>query len=198
MVKIYIEGAERGNMTKLCRKAFSNLLSKFQIAEKSCRIIPSGTRSNAFRVFKSAIKDGDDAILLVDSEDFVTAASNWEHLAKRTGDKWVRPAKAKESDCHLMVQMMEAWLVVDRTALERYYGQGFHTNALPSVTTIESVPKTRLLDALKSATKATAKKNYHKGRDSFKLLEMIDPHKVAQASPKAKSFFEEVQRRTHS
>ena len=54
------------------------------------------------------------------------------HLMSRDG--WNLPDISAER-YRLMVQMMEAWLVADRDALSRFYGQRFNANAIPETPT---------------------------------------------------------------
>ena len=67
-------------------------------------------------------------VLLVDAEGPALGTGVWRHL--RTRDRWENPG-ADETQCHLMVQMMEAWLVADRERLAEYYGENCHEKALP-------------------------------------------------------------------
>ena len=87
-----------------------------------------------------------------------------------------------------MVQIMESWFLADREALAEYYGPGFRSNTIPLWPDIEQVPKSDVLDRLGRATHGTRKRSYKKGRDSFEILGKLDPNKVTNASPYAKSF----------
>ena len=95
-------------------------------------------------------------------------------------------------DCHLMVQVMETWLIADRATLQAFFGQGFTISALPATANpLESTPKTTVYQALQQATKnCKSSKPYGKGEHSFKLLARIDPVKVQHASPWAKRFIQ--------
>src|SRR5258707_6919846 len=85
-----------------------------------------------------------------------------------------------------MVQFMEALLLADREALARYYGQGYHTAALPGNPNVEEVDKQTVLAKLDQATRHTMTKGvYHKTRHGFALLALIDPAKVVRVSPHA-------------
>lgn len=55
-----------------------------------------------------------------------------KHLGERSGDRWDKPKGARETDCHLMVQVMESWFLADREALSRFFGEGSHDNVLPA------------------------------------------------------------------
>ena len=88
-----------------------------------------------------------------------------------------------------MVQMMEAWLVADVAALERFYGQGFRLNAIPARADVESIDKADLEDALRNATRHTQKGSYHKIRHGAKLLEFLDAATVRSKAPHCDRLF---------
>ena len=129
-------------------------------------------------------------MLLVDSEDPVTAASSWDHLATRGGDRWSKPDTGADDHCHLMVQCMENWFLADRETLRRFFGQGYKASALPPASqNIENISKDTVLRSLSEATKdCKTKARYEKGEHSFDVLARIDPAKVTAASPWAASF----------
>lgn len=113
------------------------------------------------------------AILLVDSETGVTSAPK-QHLA--TEPAWLLPG-VPDDDIHLMVQVMETWIVADPNALQAFYGQGFNLNALPNHADLEQVPKVDVAHALENATKQTRKGRYHKIRHAS-VLGRIGPEQV--------------------
>jgi hypothetical protein len=113
-------------------------------------------------------------ILLVDSENPVTATPA-KHLEDR--DRWDVSGIADES-CHLMVQTVEAWLIADPEALARFYGQGFHRNALPKHENVEEIGKDQLVKRLDQATKKTQKGRYHKILHCSLLLAILDQRRV--------------------
>jgi hypothetical protein len=208
MVKLFVEGGgDSHSLHIMCRKAFNNFLKKSGLAGMMPRIIASGPRQAAYDDFCTAINNGEEAVLLVDSETAVIIPSDnsvkkddsktwkpWYHLKNRQGengvlaDNWNRPGAASDEDCHLMVQIMESWFFADVDALKRYYGQGFSENVIPKRQDIENISKNDILDILSKATNKTQKGKYNKGAHSFDLLEMIDPHKVVNQSPWAKRF----------
>lgn len=145
-------------------------------------------------------------MLLVDSEAPVdgrcqTGQPNtwqpWQHLNQRQGDGWDKPSPAAETDCHLMVQVMESWILADRATLSAFFGQGFNENALPAAANaIEGIAKTDVYQGLDKATRnCRTKPRYGKGEHSFKLLAKIDPRKVVDASPWARRFIDELKSR---
>jgi len=195
-VKLFVEGGgDRAFLKSECKRGFNAFLEKAGFKGHMPRIVASGSRISAYDDYCTAIKNGENALLLVDSEGSVKTPTGdihtwnpWEHLKSRDGDRWVKPDGAFNVDCHLMVQMMEAWFLADIAALKLYYGTGFNENALPRNINIEAIPKAKIEDALKSASKATKKETYDKGRDSFDVLSGIDPAKVIDKSPWAKRF----------
>lgn len=177
-IRIYVEGGFEGSTKSNCRKAFGAFLGKV-IPSGSFKIIASGSRRDAYEDFCTALNrhPEDFVILLVDSEDAVTATV-WRHLYLREGDKWTRPASAGEDRAHLMVRVMEAWFLADRQALSAYYGQGFLRNSLPRQKDIELIEKERVFKSLSHSSKPTQKGEYHKTKHGFDLLELIDPSLV--------------------
>ena len=88
-----------------------------------------------------------------------------------------------------MVQMMEAWLVADVAALERFYGQGFRRNAIPARDDVENIDKADLDGALRNATRDTQKGEYHKTRHGARLLEELDAATVRSKAPHCERLF---------
>ncbi len=150
-------------------------------------------------------------MLLVDSEAAVVGVAQrgdasqkdardawmpWQHLQQRTGDSWKKPVGSADTDCHLMVQCMESWLLTDRATLQAFFGQGFKVTQLPAAgECIETRPKKEVYDAFARATgDCKTKAPYGKGEHSFKLLARIDPGKVTAASPWALRFVEQLKK----
>lgn len=146
-------------------------------------------------------------MLLVDSEAPVAATAQadqdrqkwlpWQHLKQRQGDEWERPVGADDLQCHLMTQCMESWLLADRGVLKAFFGQGFRENQLPSpANPVETIAKAQLYHSFADATRdCKTKAPYGKGEHSFKLLALIDPGKVMDASPWARRFVEAIKTR---
>lgn len=78
---------------------------------------------------------------------------------------------ADDEQCHLMVQLMEAWFTADHEALQSFYGKGFNVDALPKHSDVEQVSKDTIMQSLKSATRRTQKGEYHKIKHGAELLE---------------------------
>jgi hypothetical protein len=195
-VRIYVEGGFQGSTKSDCRQAFRSFFGKL-VPLGSFAVIASGDRHSAFQNFCLALKrhPGDYIILLVDSEEPVTA-STWQHLRDRSGDGWQRPASASKDQAHLMVQAMEAWFLSDQQVLTDYYGQGFLAGSLPGQPNIELISKRDVFISLQHASKNTKKGEYHKTRHGFDLLERIDPNRVRAASQHADRLFVVLQRET--
>ena len=199
-MKLYVEGGGDSNSLKTeCRKGFSKFLEKAGLKGRMPRIVASGSRQNAYNDFVIACRNGEQAMLLVDSESAVAAENSvlgseqpWQHLAERQGDQWSKPNNANEDQCHLMVECMESWLLADRKALAVFFSNGFNENALPATTrSVESVSKQQLFVSLAQATR-NCKSSYSKGNNSFKLLARLDANLVMAASPWAKRFVDEL------
>ncbi|MBL8510993.1 MAG: DUF4276 family protein [Betaproteobacteria bacterium] len=192
-LKLYVEGGgDQRQLKNRCREGFAKFLEKAGLQGHLPRIIASGSRKNAFDDFCIALKAGESALLLVDSEDLVSETSPWEHLLNRPGDKWTMPQGATDDLCHLMIVCMESWLLADRQTLKKYFGSDFKESALPATSRpIESLDKDTVMSALKKATRdCQSKGGYNKGSHSFDLLALLDPNTVAENVPSAKRFID--------
>jgi hypothetical protein len=204
MVKLFVEGGGDSKALRTeCREAFNSWLRSAGL-QKFPRIVASGGRGQAYSDFKTALANGEAAMLLVDSEDEVAAANQvgepenwlpWSHLKAR--DDWDRPANSADLDCHLMVECMENWILGDPGALKNFFGQGFNDNLLPAAhPSLEAVSKAKMLDGLKAASaKCKTKDPYGKGPHSFKILKLINAHLIIDKAPWAKRFADEMKKR---
>jgi hypothetical protein len=182
-VRIYVEGAAPGvsnqSVAKF-REALDSFLEKALGDAPKPTIIPSGSRNQTYKLFRSSLKTDPEvfAMLLVDSEDPVAARRTAaEHLRDR--ENWSVP----EGQAHLMVQCMESWFLADKKALAAFYGQGFREHALPPNPKIEKIPKNEVIGGLEAATRPSKTKGeYHKTKHGFDILGLIDPSKVTSAS----------------
>ena len=190
-VRIYVEGGGDKETKAWVRQGFSSFLKDFVDIARSRKIkwqiIACGPRNNAYRDFMKALKTHPDVfnMLVVDSEGPVKGKP-WAHLQRRDG--WTSHG-VDDAQCHLMVQMMEAWFIADINALEGFYGQGFNANAIPKNTNVEKISKHRIESALKAATQRTTKGEYHKTHHGPKLLEQLDVSKVRKAAPHCDRLF---------
>jgi Domain of unknown function (DUF4276) len=197
VVKIYVEGGARGALQRECRRAFVTFLCKAGVQREAFDIVASGSRSNAYRDFGVAVSNGTNAVLLVDSECEIaehnqrgrdtSGWSPWGHLRDRDG--WTRPDSSEPSQCHLMVQSMESWLVCDAAALCDFFGPNFKRHQLPQREDIKVESKSDVDEKLAAASsQAITKGTYHKGRHSFALLALIEPQEVQKRSKWAGRF----------
>ena len=180
-ILIFMEGGGdgRGSKTAL-RQGMDVLLAPLKSAARSkalrWELTACGSRTDAFREFRNEINAGKDAfvVLLVDAEAPVSMTPK-QHLASRDG--WEIDF-VDEDAFHLMVQVMETWLIADADALATYYGREFRRNVLPRRENLEDVPKRDVEQALNCATERTAKGRYHKIKHASALLREIDRCKV--------------------
>ena len=191
-IRIYCEGGGDGPNTKdPFREGMRTFLNElYEIARKKSiklNLIICGGRGAAYDNFKTALKIHSHAlnILLVDAEAPVSKTP-WLHLKQR--DNW-EALGCDDKRCHLMVQTMEAWLIADKEALRKFYGQGFNEKALPKITDVEKIEKSQLEKSLNKAISKTNKHEYRKILHGAKLLGLIDPTKVRQASKHCNRIF---------
>ncbi len=198
MVKrLIVEGGGDNDALKTeCRKGFCSFLERAGFKGRMPRIVAAGGRPQAYDQFCTAIENAnrdDVVILLVDSEAPVTAAAEaaqpWMHVKNRQGDGWDKPNGATDNDLHFMVECMESWFLADQQTLGSFFGKGFRQSALPANQQVEQIPKVDVFNVLNNATRNTKKGAYGKGPHSFKILAIIDPAKVRNASPYAERLF---------
>jgi uncharacterized protein DUF4276 len=180
-IRIYVEGGgDRSDTKAAIRDGFNGFLRPLRdlAQQRGIRwaLVVCGTRRKAFESFKIAIGQYPDAlnVLLVDSESRVSRPP-WEHL--RNEDGW-DVAGFSDSQCHLMVHTVEAWLVADPTALAEFYGQGFLQKALPKRADVEEIDKDTLSRSLDRATRKSRKGPYHKIWHCSDLLKRLMQERV--------------------
>lgn len=191
-MRLYVEGGGDSKVLRTrCRRGFRAFLEKAGLKGRMPRVVACGNRQDAYDAFVTA-EAGEDGrpFLLVDAEEPVQDSEPWDHLNRQAG--WERPATADDGQCHLMVQIMEAWFLADRSALEEYFGSRFEGNALPGNPNVEEVPKADLLTGLQQATRKTQKGRYDKARHSFELLAVVDPQRVTSVSLHARRFLDSL------
>ena len=187
-IRLYVEGGGDHNkaLQTECRRGFSEFIKKAGLEGRMPRVVACGGRRQAYDRFKTALEvaeTGNVPLLLVDSEESVTERSPWDQVRLRAGDQWERPPTATDDQIHFMVQTMEAWFHADKDALRKYFGGEFQVAALAQRAEIENIPKASLLSGLRAATQNSQKGEYTKGEHSFRILALIDPMKVRDASP---------------
>jgi len=191
-VQLFVEGGSKGPLSTKCRAGFTAFLKRAGFVDQMPKIWSCGSRDDAYNDFCTAIKNGEQAILLVDSEAPVSTpadrANPWLHVGNRQGDGWEKPNGVTDDELHFMVQCMEAWFLADKEALSSYFKKKFHVNSLPKGSNIEAISKNDIYNGISKATKKTQKGEYGKGKHSFEILALIDPNKVKIASPYANRF----------
>ena len=105
-------GGDRKSLRTECRSGYNSFLQKAGLSGYMPRIVASGSRNAAYSDYCTAIKNGEDAVLLVDSESEVILPKDdpgievensktwkpWYHLVNRHGqtgevaDLWEKPA----------------------------------------------------------------------------------------------------------
>ena len=190
-VRVYVEGGGDGKDTRSAiRRGFGEFLGELRDAARQrrtrWRIVACGARSSALDDFLTGVGANPDAfnVLLVDAEGPITGSPR-HHVASADA----RATEAEVDQIHLMVQMMEAWLVADVAALERFYGKGFRAKAIPEREDVEAIGKDELERALRQATRETQKGEYQKIRHGAKLLAEVDPSTVRGKAPHCDRLF---------
>lgn len=195
--RVYIEGGGDGRGQKATlRTGFQEFLKPLRDAARArnlrWNVVMCGSRESAFKDYRTALKTHPESVnlLLVDAEGPVSSPP-WKHLARKDG--WKNPG-VTDDHCHLMVQMVEAWILADPEALSAYYGNGFRAGGLPKNPDVEAIPKASLLKALESATAPTKKGQYAKIRHCADLLARISTAKVRKRAKHCEQLFVTVQR----
>lgn len=185
MSTIYLEGGGDSAQLKIrCREGFRKLLAKCGFDGRMPKLVACGGRAAAFDHFLTAHGAriaGEYIALLMDSEDPMTdIEAAWMHLKARDG--WEKPSGASDDQVLLMTTCMETWIVVDRAALARHYGQGLQSSALPPLVNVESRARDDVLSWLANATRRCS--NAHvKGKRSFEVLGQLDPEALTPHLP---------------
>lgn len=176
---LFIEGAETKKAVSRCREAFAKLFMNAGLPHSRVRFFPSGSRDNAFRNFANA---KEPAFLLVDSEDpLKDLESAWAHLKSRDSH-WKPPSWAANSHVLFMTTCMETWIVADRDALKRHYGQHLQESALPALVNLENQHRHIIHKKLIHATR-NCQNQYRKGERSFKILAELNPDELQRHLP---------------
>lgn len=195
-VRVYVEGGgDTVAQAAPLRKALQTWIDRaLGDRRPRVRVIACGPRRRAFERFREDLEQRPEAfcLLLVDSEEQVRANSRWEHVRGREGDRWSRPEKATEAHLHFMAQVMETWLLADRTALRGYFGAGFVERHLPGHPDLEILTKQDIYRRLGDATRPSTRGEYVKGRD-LALLGVVDPAEVRRRCRHAQQFVEAVE-----
>ena len=190
-VRIYVEGGPKGTHADGLRRfknGFKQHLARLDPRLHILDVSPCGSTEETIRDFARALREQrSDFIvaLLVDSDAPVTADDPAIHLQTKLDSAKV-PQNGR-TNIFMMVQCMEAWLVTDRTALEKCFGEKLRASALPTNPDIEAVSKTDVLAALDAAVKPTPTGRYHKVEHGAKILANVNPDRVGDRSWHAKN-----------
>ena len=185
-IRIYVEGGGNARHQKQqIRQGFNDFFKDLRERGRTRRVrwnlVACGSRNDAFEDFRAALSDHPDAIniLLVDSEDPIAEGIGpWRHLSERDPSWKASDPSVSDEHYHLMVQVMEAWLIADLEKVEDYYGPDFNRNAIPANRNVEAIPKATLIDGLTEATRRTQKGAYKKIKHAADLLKLIRPEEV--------------------
>jgi len=153
------------------------------------KLVPCGSRGETYQRFQHARQNACARIvvLLVDSESDVGAATPTRHLAALDG--WNLEGIGDDL-VHLMVQMMETWIVADPATLKAYYRSGFQENVLPRGQNLEKVSKMDISQALDRATRGSDKGKYHKIRHAQQILQRVNSRTVRERCSYCERLFE--------
>lgn len=188
---IYMEGGGKGDSRAILRQGMDVFLTALKDAARvrswRWKLVCCGSRHEAMDRFLDRARSAGDTefvLLLADAEGPVRTS----HAAHLGLDG------VHDDVVHLMIEIMETWIVADDTALADYYGQRFKRGMLPKARNLETIQKADIMTALDGATQATRKGRYHKIRHAGDLLRRIDPNKVRGRCPSCKRLFETLSR----
>lgn len=168
---IYVEGAEREDLRRAAREAFSKLFAS-TLGHRKPSFIFCGSRLEAFNQFKDhlELRRAEAALLVVDAEEVVDAPSRWEHVRARQGDGWLKPKGTTEAHLRFMSVVMESWCIAD---------------AFPA-RPLKRIPKDEVFATLK-------KRGWTKeGANSFLLVAKADVQLLVKRSPEFKALCERL------
>jgi len=176
---IYLEGGgDSKELHTRCRKGFRKLIENCGFTGYMPRLIACGGRDSAFDDFKIAHankSNSDYVAMLIDSEDPLTDSDAWEHLKERDG--WNKPLDSEDDQVLFMTTCMETWIVADRDALAKHYGDKLQISALPPLVDLESRSRHDIQNDLFHATRDCSNA-YKKGKRSFAVLEKLSPNEL--------------------
>jgi hypothetical protein len=132
-------------------------------------------------------------ILLIDSEGPLHQGRASE-LCKTHGWK-----KSVSRSVFWMVEMMEAWFHADMDALALFYGAGFNRGALSGNRNVESIPKRRIEEGLRDATRNSDRGDYfrYKTLHGPQLLSAVSPSLVCEHAPNCSRLFQAIRKHLH-
>ena len=191
-IRLYIEGGGGKDSKDDLRQAFSRFLEPARETARGQEvrwiITMCGSREQTYRAFERAtrVHAGESVFLLVDSDQQVKGTPR-EHLS--SGDTRWNLAFASDSQCHLMVEVMESWFLADPGALAAFYGRDFAAGQIPSRVNVEEIPKQDVYSALDRSTRKTRKGKYDKADHGHLILRSLDPERVRARAPHCDRLF---------
>jgi len=197
-MKIYIEGAGPTEAAQTeCRRAFEKFFLAAGLKGRMPRLVACGSRNEAYDKFKIAFRNGDNALLLVDSEEPIRIDSSTDkpisprvHVKERDG--WDCPSGATDDHIYFMAVCMESWFIADKEQFVNYYSTGnrrCNPSTIPENIQVETLKRPLIFKILQDATTSSGKAQYSKGSRSFDILSIISPRKVSDASVHARQLF---------
>jgi hypothetical protein len=170
---VYVEEGAKGELFATARRAFGVLFRQLNLPMMP-RVVACGGRQTTYDKFVEHVaRRSGDAVLLVDSEE-VRRVDRWAHVKQRAGDKWTRPAGAKDDDLFFMAVVMETW------CLAQLY---------ESKKPLEQIEKSDVYDLLSRATKGQW--NSRMKAASFEWLEKVAAQRLRERCPE----FDQLARR---
>jgi hypothetical protein len=193
-IRVYVEGGGDSNSGKSdVRRGFRQFLSQIialaRVKNIGWNITACGNTKATKNAFTTALRQRPTAlnILIVDSDGpFDIDRSSSQHLFQKDE---IDTLNISDEQCHLMVQVMETWLVADVNALMDFYGNNFNDNPIPKRQDIEQVGREEIYRILKEATKKTQKGEYHKINHGLVILGKVDVATVRRKAPHCEQLF---------
>ena len=193
---VYLEGGASGPnsdgtsskyLTIRCQRTFHTLLDRMGFKKRKPRLVACGGRGRVYDRFCTAhdlVGAGGYVAIWIDSvEPMADIEASWKHLANvTTVAAWQKPAGAKDDQVLFMTTCMETWIVADRATLREHFKQQLNENPLPTLTDVERRTRASVQDALIAATK-DCQNAYAKGKQSYNVLEKLDPAVLKQHLP---------------
>jgi Domain of unknown function (DUF4276) len=177
--QIFVEGGSN-NSDSAARRGFSDFFKRAGI-EKLPRVVICGSRGDAIRSYRNRKGLG---VLLVDSEDPVTASTKTQHLLDREDVDHKHKHQLAEEEIFFMIEAMESWLIADIESIASK-----HTKVDPKPAQnvrkrvqnqVEKISKRDSDEALKKSLP----ENLGKGR-RMELMGLLDPEIVMHMAPEA-------------
>lgn len=193
-LRLYIEGGDSSESKALLRAGFSVFLQEVAIACADARIawnpVCAKCDGETFKLFRHSIRTrpGGWSAVLLDS-DCCPEPGTADVLEFLRKEKRWDVSGLEASQCHLMVVKMETWFLADPEAMEKHFGRGFETGALPRSANLEMLPGKAIDEAISRAVRGTKREKYRKIQDAAKLLQLISPQLVRQRSKSCDRLF---------